>query len=178
MLYLLDVEHWDLPFIAWSWRQRNSYDLFLASKRADPSINEQRPYRRLLSCGLNALLQLFVQFSGTDTHGPKLLNNVVLRSIANACQLDRGQFDTELVLRAIRSQKRIVEVPVAYRETRPHRNWMFKKIVWNAFALRRLIHVMKDVPIEGQARYYRFAREDVVAENESAVANTKEYDLV
>src|SRR5215467_1267209 len=86
-VYLLDIEQWDLPFLAWAWKHRNAYDLFIASKRADPCINEQTPYRRVLSCGLNGLLQLFLQFTGTDTHGPKLLNNVALHEIAGACTL-------------------------------------------------------------------------------------------
>ncbi len=177
-VYMLDIEQWDLPFMAWAWKHRNSYDLFIASKRADPVINEQRPYRRLLSCGLNGLLQLFLEFTGTDTHGPKLLNNVSLRSISSVCRLDRGQFDTELVLRAMRAQKRIVEVPVAYRETRPHRNWMLKKIFWNVLAVRRLIRVMENVPITGHMRYYRFPREDVLAESEAFVRSSKEYNVV
>jgi hypothetical protein len=40
---------------------------------------------------------------------------------------------------------------------------MIKKIYWNLMALRRLQHVMRDVPFEGAVRYYRFAREDVLA---------------
>jgi hypothetical protein len=39
-----------------------------------------------------------------------------------------------------------------------------KKIVWNLWALARLVKVMKHVPYEGLARYYRVAREDVLAE--------------
>jgi hypothetical protein len=132
----------------------------------------------LLSCGLNGLLQLFLQFTGTDTHGPKLINNVELHALAGACTLDRGQYDTELVLRAVRARKRIVEVPVEYRETRPHRNWMIKKIVWNIFALYRLIRVLEKVPVEGHARYHRFSREDVLAESEALLTESKEYDLV
>jgi len=177
-VYMVDIEQWDLPFLAWAWKHRQSYDLFIASKRADPYINEQLTYRRILSCGLNGLLQLFLRFTGTDTHGPKLLNNAALRSISGACTMDRGQYDTELVLRATRAQKRIVEVPVEYRETRPHRNWMIKKIFWNMLALRRLVQVMKTVPIEGNSRCYRFAREDVLADSKALLADVKEYDLV
>lgn len=161
-VYIVDIEQWDLPFIAWSWRERASYDVLMASKRADPSISRQSYYRRLLSCGLNGLLQLFVQFTGTDTHGPKLLAREPLKPIIDACELDRGQYDTELILRAVRSGKRIVEVPFPYRELRPNRNWMVKKIVWNLIALKRLIEVLKKVPSEGPQRYYRLSREDVL----------------
>ena len=163
-VYLLDIEQWDLPFIAWAWKNKERFDLFLASKRADPTLCFQAPYRKILSCGLNALLQLFLGFSGTDTHGPKLIHREALESIIHLCQLDRGQFDTELVLRALRSQMRIVEIPGMYQEMRPHRNWMIKKIIWNIFAFRRLVNVMKDVPYIGFIRFYRYTREDVLSE--------------
>jgi glycosyltransferase involved in cell wall biosynthesis len=165
-VYLLDIEQWDLPFITWAWRNRESYDALIASKRADATINHQHFYRRLLSCGLNGLLQVLLQYTGTDTHGPKLLNRASLQAIIAACELDRGQYDTELMLRAIRGQKRIIEAPSEYRELRPNRNWMVKKIFWNVWALARLVKVMKHVPYEGLARYYRVAREDVLAEAE------------
>jgi glycosyltransferase involved in cell wall biosynthesis len=176
-VYLLDIEQWDLPFLAWSWTNRDSYDLFLASKRSDPTINAQTPYRRFLSCCLNGLLQALLGFSGTDTHGPKLIDRSSLGTIIELCRLDRGQFDTELVLRAIRAQKRILEVPVAYSESRPHRNWMIKKIAWNLIALRRLVKVMRDVPYEGLIRYHRLGREDILGERETAPAVVK-YDVV
>src|SRR5262249_29052835 len=115
-VYVVDIEQWDFPFIAWSWKNRNAYDVLIASKRADYSICHQHFYRRILSCALNGLLQVFTQFSGTDTHGPKLLNRVSLQTIIDACALDRGQYDTELVLRAVRGQKRIIEAPSEYRE--------------------------------------------------------------
>jgi glycosyltransferase involved in cell wall biosynthesis len=165
-VYMLDIEQWDLPFMTWAWNHRHQYDLFIGSKRADPTLNFQQPYRRLLSAGLNAALQVLFRYSGTDTHGQKLLNRESLNAIAAKCELDRGQFDTELVLRAMRNSKRLVEVPVECRESRPHRNLMIKKIFWNLVALRRLTHVMRDVPFEGQVSYYRLAREDVLRQHQ------------
>src|ERR1700680_4307679 len=41
-----------------------------------------------------------------------------------------------------------------------------EKMYWNLIALRRLQHVMRDVPFEGAVRYYRFAREDVLAQQQ------------
>jgi glycosyltransferase involved in cell wall biosynthesis len=163
-VYMLDIEQWDLPFMTWAWHNRHQYDLFVASKRADPTLNFQRPYRKFLSAGLNVVLQVLFGYSGTDTHGPKLIDCESLKAIIAKCELDRGQFDTELVLRAIRGAKRLVEVPVEYRESRPHRNLMIKKIFWNVAALLRLRQVMREVPFEGQIRYYRVAREDVLAQ--------------
>jgi hypothetical protein len=83
-----------------------------------------------------------------------------------------------MVLRAIRGRKRILEIPVAYNESRPHRNWMIKKIAWNLVALRRLIEVMKDVPYEGLIRYHRIAREDILAEADTEAPAVAEYGLV
>ena len=177
-VYMLDIEQWDLPFMTWAWNNRHQYDLFIASKRADPTLNFQQPYRRFLSAGLNAALQVLFRYSGTDTHGPKLLNREPLNAIIANCELDRGQFDTELVLRAMRNSKRLVEVPVEYRESRPHRNLMIKKIWWNLIALRRLQRVMRDVPFEGPVRYYRFAREDVLAQHQPKQFAQREADLV
>jgi glycosyltransferase involved in cell wall biosynthesis len=177
-VYILDIEQWDLPFIAWSWRNRENYDVLMASKRADPSISRQHTYRRILSCGLNGLLQLLVQFTGTDTHGPKLLALEPLGAIIAACKIDRGHYDTELVLRAVRAGKRVVEVPFPYREMRPNRNWLVKKIVWNLFALRRLINVLKGVPCEGEQRYYRLARADVLEACRNVLPEHSEYEHV
>jgi len=177
-VYMLDIEQWDLPFMTWAWRNRHQYDLFVASKRADPTLNFQRPYRKFLSAGLNAVLQLLFGYSGTDTHGPKLIDRESLEGIIAKCELDRGQFDTELVLRAIRGAKRLVEVPVEYRESRPHRNLMIKKIFWNLAALRRLWYVMREVPFEGQIRYYRVAREDVLAQLRLKPSGQRRSELV
>ena len=101
-----------------------------------------------------------------------------LSSIIAKCELDRGQFDTELVLRAMRGRKRLVEVPMEYRESRPHRNLMVKKIFWNLAALRRLQQVMRGVPFEGEVRYYRFAREDVLAQVDPKQIPQQEAELV
>jgi glycosyltransferase involved in cell wall biosynthesis len=173
-VYMLDIEQWDLPFMSWAWRNRHQYDLFIASKRADPTLNFQQPYRRFLSAALNAVLQVLFRYSGTDTHGPKFLNCESLRTIIAKCELDRGQFDTELVLRAMRNSKRLVEIPVEYREFRPHRNLIIMKIVWNLIALRRLHHVMSNIPFEGEVRYYRFSREDVLAQDKSSQTTRRE----
>jgi glycosyltransferase involved in cell wall biosynthesis len=176
--YMLDIEQWDMPFMNWAWANRGQYDMFIASKRADPTLNFQQPYRRFLSAGLNAVLQVLFRYSGTDTHGPKFLNRQSLYDIVVKCELDRGQFDTELVLRAMRACRRLVEVPVEYRESRPHRNWMVKKIVWNLIALRRLQHVMRNVPFEGCTHYYRFARDDVLAQGQVKAGARREAECV
>lgn len=158
-----DVEQWDAPFLAWAWRHRDDYDLFIGSRRADPSLSVRPRYRWLLSWGLNALLQLFFEFTGTETHGPKLIRMAQMRDLIALCISDRGQYDTEIVLRAIRASKRIVEVPIASVEHRQPRSLMVSKILWNIVAFNRLRTVLAGVPREGPVRYWRFTREDVLA---------------
>lgn len=162
--HIIDVEQWDVPFLAWAWRYRDRYDLFIASKRADPTLNQQPLLRYLLSWGLNALLQLLFDFTGTETHGPKIMRMSALKPIIDASTSDRGQYDTEIVLRAVRASVRIVEVPVAHVEVRPPRAVVIKKVAWNVVALLRLWSKMRHEPFKGQMRYHRFAREDVMAE--------------
>jgi glycosyltransferase involved in cell wall biosynthesis len=167
---VLDVELWDLPFLTWAWRRRDEYDLFIGSRRADPSLCERPRYRWLLSWGLNALLQLFFEFTGTETHGPKLIRMAAMRDLIARCVSDRGQYDTEIVLRAIRAGRLIVEVPISNSEVegRKPRNLMLNKIVWNILAFNRLRGVLRGVPREGPVRYRRFTREDVLSEEETS----------
>ncbi len=160
----IDVEQWDVPFLTWAWHFRDRYDLFIASKRSDPTLNQQPLVRYVLSWGLNALLQLLFDFTGTETHGPKVMRMSAMKPIIDASTSDRGQYDTEIVLRAIRAKLRIVEVPVAYVEVRPPKAVVIAKVGWNIIALLRLWSKMRHEPFKGQMRYHRFAREDVMAE--------------
>lgn len=160
--YFICPDEWDTPFLAWAWSNLDRYDLFIGTKMADPTINQQHWYRRLLSWGLNSLLAYLLYHSGSDTHGPKVLRMEKMRPIIDKCVMSRGQFDTEFVLRAAREGLRIAEVPVVYEETRPPRNWMITKIRRNIYDLFRLYRVMKNVPFSGYVRIHRWGREDAL----------------
>lgn len=159
--YVINVDFWDEVFLAWCWRYRAIYDLVLGSKRADPSLNHQHKYRRFLSWGLNSILQFAFGFVGTDTHGQKFLSLAAIRPIVAQCVMRRGQFDTELTLRAMRQGLWLAEVPVPIRELRPPRNLMLKKIYRNLFDIVRLKRVIRRVPPDRPIRYHRWAREDM-----------------
>ena len=47
--HIINIEQWDIPFFEWAWHHRKKYDLFLGSKLADPTLNTQSTYRRVLS---------------------------------------------------------------------------------------------------------------------------------
>ena len=75
--------------------------------------------------------------------------------------MKRGQFDTELTLRALRKQFWIAEGPIPYVEKRKARNFMFKKIIQNIIDIYTLIKVMKSVKYEGHLKYRRFCVDDL-----------------
>ena len=113
--FIINVDFWDVPFMRWCFRTRGVYDLVVGSKRADFSLNRQQNYRKLLSWGLNTILQAVFGFVGSDTHGQKFVYLPVMRPIFQQCVMRRGQFDTEFTLRAARAQLWIAEVPVPHR---------------------------------------------------------------
>ena len=159
-IYVVDLDQWDDAFIQWSWKYRYDYALITSSKRADPSLNRQSRVRFFLSWGLNAMLQLLFSFPGSDTHGQKLLNRNSLEKILKQTLADRGQYDVELVVRTLRSGKKMVELPVPYIEMRPSRNSLIKKVVWNCWALSKLAWRLRGMNY-GSVELRRISRSDV-----------------
>jgi glycosyltransferase involved in cell wall biosynthesis len=158
--YIINVDFWDSLFLKWAWANRQSYDLILGSKRADPSLNRLSTYRKFLSWGLNLLFQVFFGFVGRDTHGQKILFLPTMLPIIDKCVMERGQFDTEFTLRALRAGLWIAEVPVPIVDKRRPRNMMIRKI-WNNFVdVLRLNAIMRPIPYT-KIRYHRWAREDM-----------------
>jgi hypothetical protein len=133
----------------------------VGSKRADMALNDQRKYRRVLSWGLNTILQAAFGFVGSDTHGQKFIYLPAMRPIFEQCVMRRGQFDTEFTLRAGRARMWIAEVPVPIVEKRRARNLMLQKIGRNLVDIWRLRRVIRKVPIRAATRYHRWSREDV-----------------
>jgi hypothetical protein len=96
------------------------------------------------------------------THGQKFFKLAALRPIIGQCLLRRGQFDTELTLRAMRSGLWLAEVPVPIVEKRGPRNFMIVKICRNLVDIVRLRSVVQRIPQKGPIRYHRWAREDML----------------
>jgi hypothetical protein len=163
--FIINADFWDIPFMRWCFKTRGSYDLVMGSKRADAALNRQHGYRKVLSWGLNVILQTVFGFVGSDTHGLKFLYLPALRPIFKSCVLRRGQFDTEFTLRASRAQLWLAELPVPISESRPPRNLMLTKIVRNLIDITRLYRIMKATPATAAMRYHRWSRVDVENEN-------------
>lgn len=162
-VHLCDVEQWDIPFLAWAWQNRHDHDLFIGSRRSDPTVSHQPTHRRILSWGLNSLIQVFFGYMGTDTHGPKLLNRSKLQPVLDVCTCDRGQYDSEIVLRATRAGLRVAEAPIEHEEHRRPRFLIIKKVAWNLVAFNRLRRIMRKVPYADAVHFHQFSRTDVRA---------------
>ena len=80
---------------------------------------DRRPLvRRMATLTLTFLLRTLLGFSGTDTHGPKVLWRRSIREVLPMCTFELDLFPTELVIRAQRSGVRIEEIPIHLREIR------------------------------------------------------------
>ena len=136
--YVLDIDQFDLPFFEWSYANKNRYSIIFSSKRLDPSLNKQSVLRYFLSWGLNSLLQLLFALPASDTHGQKLINTYLCKSLLKSIKADRGQYDVELVVMGLANGYKMAQVPVPYDEIRRPRNSIIKKIIWNIIALIKL----------------------------------------
>ncbi len=101
-----------------------------------------------------------VRLLGRDTHGQKLLFLPAMLPIIEHCVMERGQFDTEFTLRALRWGLWVAEAPVPISEQRRQRNLMIRKIWNNLIDVLRLTRVMSPIPFT-KTRYHRWAREDM-----------------
>ena len=95
-----------------------------------------RPWFRHSASQLyTGLLRVLLDFRGTDTHGLKAFRRSLVLPIAQACQVERDVFASELVIRAYRAPLRVLEIPVRVLEKRPP----------STNLLRRMPGVVKDL---------------------------------
>jgi glycosyltransferase involved in cell wall biosynthesis len=108
--------------------ERSDTDLVVGSK-AMVGSNDQRPlFRRAATRVYNGLLRAVCHYPGTDTHGLKAFRRLALLDTARRCILDRDVFASELVIRAHREGKKVVEIPFAVREKRPPSIRLVKRV--------------------------------------------------
>ena len=115
---LCDLEFYlrALPLLADS---TGTADLVVGSK-AMLGSNDQRPLlRRAATRTITALLRVATGFKGTDTHGLKAFRREPMLEVTRACVVERDLFASELVIRAARMGRKIIEIPIALAEKRP-----------------------------------------------------------
>jgi len=114
-------------------------DMVVGSK-AMRGAHDTRPlFRRLATRVYNRVLRLAVGFRGTDTHGLKAFVRATIGPIARACVVEHDVFASELVVRAHRSGKRVLEIPVDVHEKRAPSIQLWRRV---PRVLRHLVRLM------------------------------------
>jgi hypothetical protein len=84
--------------------------------------------RHVASIAYTGLLRGLLGFRGTDTHGLKAFRRAAILPIVEACVADKDVFASELVIRAYRTHKRVLEIPIRVLEKRPPSINLFKRV--------------------------------------------------
>lgn len=99
--------------------QHEDLALVVGSKAMDGSADLRPWLRRVATRGYNGTLRMFFGYTGTDTHGVKVLNKRRLAGVISACKTQHDVFASELVIRVQRGGYRWRELPIRIQESRP-----------------------------------------------------------
>jgi glycosyltransferase involved in cell wall biosynthesis len=103
-------------------------DMVIGSKLIAGAKDERPMLRHVASVAYTGLLRGLLGFRGTDTHGLKAFRRSAILPIVDACVADKDVFASELVIRAYRTKKRVVEIPIRVLEKRPPSINLFKRV--------------------------------------------------
>jgi glycosyltransferase involved in cell wall biosynthesis len=103
-------------------------DMVIGSKLIAGAMDERPMLRHAASIAYTGLLRGLLGFRGTDTHGLKAFRRSAILPIVDACVADKDVFASELVIRAYRTNKRVVEIPIRVLEKRPPSINLFKRV--------------------------------------------------
>lgn len=118
-------------------------DFVVGSKR-HPDAQDRRPWiRRLATTVFNRLLNILLNFKGTDTHGLKAFRRQPLLSIVDQCIVDKDIFATELVIRAQQAGRSVVEIPIELEEKRQTPIPLFRRVPKALRQMFRLVSVIR-----------------------------------
>ncbi len=118
-------------------------DMVVGSKAAAGS-HDQRPFVRQMGTKvLNKLLQVSLDYRGTDTHGLKAFRRQKLIPVAEACLVEKDLFASEFVVRAYQMGVNVVEVPVTIKEKRRPSVHLFKRVPKVLKDLTRLVYTIR-----------------------------------
>jgi glycosyltransferase involved in cell wall biosynthesis len=122
---------------------RNEADMVVGSKAAAGALDERPLVRRAGTKVLNKLLQVTLDYRGTDTHGLKAFRRAPLIPVAQACLVEKDLFASEFLVRAYRMGVSVVEVPVTIREKRRPSVHLFKRVPKVLKDLSRLVYTIR-----------------------------------
>jgi glycosyltransferase involved in cell wall biosynthesis len=119
------------------------FDLVIGSKTMRGARDRRPLGRRAATSLINMLLRVSLGFRGTDTHGLKALRRDTIISIVEQCVADGDMFASELVIRAERARKRIVDIPLDLQENRPTSIRLIKRVPRALKNIVQLVYVIR-----------------------------------
>ena len=127
---ILECDALDTKFLALALNiiDNNKSDFVLASKRHPQSIDLRPLKRRLLTLLFNALLKIFFNFPGTDTHGLKAIKTDIAKALCEIMITKNEIVQTEMVLLAYKMGYRVQEVPIKLKEIRQSSISIFRRL--------------------------------------------------
>ncbi len=108
--------------------RRGEAELVIGSKLIAGAADERPLVRHAASIAYTSLLRLLLGFRGTDTHGLKAFRRAALIDLVEACVVDKDVFASELVIRAYRAERQVVEIPVQLSEKRPPSIHLWRRV--------------------------------------------------
>jgi glycosyltransferase involved in cell wall biosynthesis len=118
-------------------------DMVVGSKAMKGASDHRPLMRRAATRVLNGMLRVALDFHGTDTHGLKAFHRETLLPTVEACVIDRDLFASELVIRAGRSELRVIEIPIRLDEKRPPAINLVKRVPRVLQGMAKLTYVIR-----------------------------------
>ena len=136
-----DIDYWDTEFvkiIAHVMRVR--YDIVIASKNLLLSRDKRGLIRKIASYSFRMILFFVFGLRVSDTHGIKAWRNSErIRNYFRLSSPNHHTFDTEVIIRALRDNSQVLEVPVEVIESRVTDRNILKRVpkalleIWGIF---------------------------------------------
>ena len=152
-LSILECDFLDSAFLVRSIAmfQAKTAELIIGSKRHPDAIDHRPLKRRILTTLYNrVLLQLFIGYPGTDTHGLKSFETNCAKKLCQAALSTDEIFQTEIVLLAWRLGVRIEEIPVNISELRSTRVTVMRRLPKVLSSVWHLNRSLRRFPAEGR----------------------------
>jgi glycosyltransferase involved in cell wall biosynthesis len=147
-LSILECDFLDADFVASSIDlfQANKARFIVASKRHPDSVDQRPLKRRILTKLFNCILNIFLGYPGTDTHGLKSIETKHAKQLCELAITTDEIFQTEIVLLAWRLGVKIEELPIYVCEVRPPPISMRKRFPIVVDAVRSLRRSLQRFP--------------------------------
>ena len=118
-------------------------DMVVGSKAMKGASDERPIFRRVATRVINGMLRVALDFRGTDTHGLKAFVRETVLPVVESCVIDRDLFTSELVIRTMRADLHVLEIPIKLHEKRPPSINLLKRVPNVMRGLAKLTYVIR-----------------------------------